>query len=136
MYFKGIKMTVTPIYAGLITLLFIVLSFKVFGARGTAKVSLGDDGGKHEQLTRTLRAHGNFTEYVPLVLILMALAELAQAPVLLVHAIGVVILVGRLMHAYGISQIPQVTKLRYYGTVFTMLALLSGALTNLAMVII
>ncbi len=129
-------MTITPIYAGLITLLFIVLSFKVFGARGKAKISLGDDGGKHEQLTRTLRAHGNFTEYVPLVLILMLLAELSQAPVLIVHLIGVVIVVGRLMHAYGISQIPQVTKLRYYGTVFTMLALLVGALTNLAMAVI
>ena len=129
-------MTITPIYAGLITLLFVFLSFKVFGARGKAKVSLGDGGGENEQLVRTLRAHGNFTEYVPLVIILMAMAEFSNAPALLLHVLGVLILSGRLMHAYGISKIPQITKFRYFGTVFTMLALLIGALTNLTMAIL
>ncbi len=71
-------MTITPIYAGLLTLLFVALSVRVIGGRRMAGVGLGDGGNR--LLLRKTRAHGNFAEYVPFALILMALAELQPAP--------------------------------------------------------
>ena len=72
-------MSVTPIYAGLLALLFILLSMRVIGTRRAARVALGDGG--IPALLRRQRVHGNFAEYAPLALLLMALAELQGLPV-------------------------------------------------------
>ena len=71
-------LTITALYAGLLALLFLALSINVIRYRRGEQVSLGD-GGKRK-LARGIRAHGNFAEYVPLVLVLMSIAELSQAP--------------------------------------------------------
>ena len=76
-------MTITPIYAGLLTLVFVALSVRVIGGRRMAGVGLGDGGNR--LLLRKTRAHGNFAEYVPFALILMALAELQAGPGWVVH---------------------------------------------------
>ena len=122
-------MTVTPIYAGLISLLFVALSFRVIGFRRQVKVALGDGGST--TLTRRLRAHGNFAEYVPLAIVLMALAELQGQPALLLHLMGVGLLAGRLVHAFGVSREPEDIRLRVTGMVLTLSVLIFGALANL-----
>jgi uncharacterized membrane protein YecN with MAPEG domain len=122
-------MTVTPIYAGLISLLFVALSFRVIGFRRQAKVALGDGG--NTTLTRRLRAHGNFAEYVPLAVVLMALAELQGQPAFLLHLMGVGLLAGRLIHAFGVSREPEDIRLRVTGMVLTLSVLIFGALANL-----
>jgi uncharacterized membrane protein YecN with MAPEG domain len=124
-------MTITPLYAGLLTLLFVVLSIRVIGMRRAAGVGLGDGGNR--VLLRRQRAHGNFAEYVPLALVLMALAELQHLPPWLLHAIGLLLLAGRAAHAYGLSQEPELTKGRVAGMALTFAALIAGALGNLAM---
>jgi len=122
-------MTVTPIYAGLISLIFVALSFRVIGSRRQAKVALGDGG--NTALTRRLRAHGNFAEYAPLAIVLMALAELQGQPALLLHIMGIALLAGRLVHAFGVSREPEDYRLRVTGMVLTLSVLISGALVNL-----
>ncbi len=124
-------MTVTPLYAGLATLFFVFLSFRVIGMRRAAHVALGDGGDR--LLMRRLRAHGNFAEYVPLAIVLMALAELQDTSVWILHFIGVVLIAGRLVHAYGVSQEPERIKLRVAGMVLTFTALITGALANLGL---
>ena len=57
--------------AALFALFFIVLSLRVAAMRRSTRVSLGD--GSNAAMQRLIRAHGNFGEYVPLLLILMAL---------------------------------------------------------------
>ncbi|HWA51024.1 MAG TPA: MAPEG family protein [Dongiaceae bacterium] len=123
-------LSVTPIYATLFTLFFIFLSLRVAAMRRSARVSLGDGG--NAELTRRMRVHGNFIEYVPLTLILMALAELQGQPAWTIHLIGLSLALGRLAHAYGVSQQPQILKLRVLGMVLTITALTAGALANLA----
>jgi len=122
-------MSITPVYAGLAALLFVFLSARVIGARRSARVDLGDGGNR--ALLRRQRAHGNFAEYVPLAIVLMALAELQGTPTLVLHLIGVILIAGRLVHAYGVSQEPEPIKLRTLGMTLTFIALITGALVNL-----
>lgn len=124
-------MSITPVYAGLISLLFVFLSFRIIGLRREVRIGLGD-GGNHS-LMRRQRVHGNFAEYAPLVIVLMALAELQGQANWTIHLIGVCLVAGRLFHAYGVSQEPEVTKLRVAGMVLTFTALISGALSNLGL---
>jgi uncharacterized membrane protein YecN with MAPEG domain len=124
------NLSITPVYAGLFALFYIFLSLRVAMMRRSTQVSLGDGG--NQQLAHRTRVHGNFIEYVPLVLILMALAELQGQTAWVVHLIGASLVVGRLMHAYGLTRVPQVLPLRAAGMVFTINALTVGAIANLA----
>ena len=57
-------MVVTPLYAALLVLWFLVLTLRVLQNRQSTKVSLGDGG--NTLLQRAIRGHANFAEYVPL----------------------------------------------------------------------
>jgi uncharacterized membrane protein YecN with MAPEG domain len=60
-------MTVTPIYAGLLAIVFVLLSARVIlGRFGPGNPSLGDGG--NLDMLRRIRGHANFAEYVPLTL--------------------------------------------------------------------
>ena len=120
-------MTLTPLYAGLLTLFYVALSFRVIGRRRAQKISLGD--GNDADMERRIRVHGNFAEYVPLTLILMALIELQDKPDLVVHAIGLLIIAGRLLHVIGVSA--TIFPARVFGMVLTFAALITGALANI-----
>lgn len=124
-------MTITPIYAGLLTLVFVALSVRVIGGRRMAGVGLGDGGNR--LLLRKTRAHGNFAEYVPFALILMALAELQAGPGWVVHLLGLLLLTGRSLHAYGFSREPEVARCRVLGMALTFGALITGAFVNLGL---
>lgn len=123
-------MSITPVYAGLLALVFVALSIRVIGARRGAGISLGDGGDK--ALLRRQRVHANFAEYVPLALMLMLLAELQGVPRPVLHGLGLALLAGRLVHAAGVSREPENFKLRVTGMALTFTALISGALVNLA----
>ena len=94
-------MVVTPLYAGLLALWFVALSVRVVDQRRRNKVSLGD-GGK-TLLLRAIRGHANFSEYVPLALVLIGILELSGFPRYALHALGATLLVSRLLHGYALS---------------------------------
>ncbi len=102
---------VTSIYAGLLAFLFLFLSLRVIAARRAARVAIGVGG--DPQLERVARVHSNFAEYVPLALLLMILAESAKCPPWAMHVGGVVLVGGRLLHAWGVSQ--QAEDFRFRG---------------------
>lgn len=126
-------MPITTLYAGLLALVFVVLSFRTIGARRAARVEIGD--GSDRELLRRMRVHANFAEYVPLALILMALAETLRSGALLLHGIGLTLLVGRIVHAYALSQSPHILRLRVAGMVATLTALMAAAATCLALAV-
>ncbi|MCH2163290.1 MAG: MAPEG family protein [Marinovum sp.] len=123
---------ITSIYAAFLALLFIALSFRVIAYRRSNKISLGDEGNK--SLMKRMRAHANCAEYVPMGLIVLALVEAQEAPSVAVHALGLLLLIGRVMHGYGFSASPPIMFLRVWGMIltFTMLALAAIALLILA----
>ena len=93
-------MFVTPLYAGILTLWFIVLSVRVMNLRrrGMAFGDGGDIG-----VTRIIRAQANFAEYVPLALLLMGFLEVTRYSIYLLHALGVILVVARLFHGLALS---------------------------------
>jgi uncharacterized membrane protein YecN with MAPEG domain len=120
---------VTSIIAAVLTLLFIKLSFDVIGLRRKNKVGLGNGG--HEELERAIRAHGNFAEYVPFGIILMACLELNGAPWWFVAITGLTLIMGRVIHALGIKVPPPDFSKRILGMMLTFGTLFTLVLFNL-----
>jgi uncharacterized protein len=121
---------IVPAYAALLALLFIYLGVRVMQARGRTGVPIGTGGDK--PLERRMRVHANFAEYVPIALILLVLLELAGSAAWYLHLLCLSLLVGRLAHAYGVSQEPDVLAARGAGMVLTFVAIILPALTLLA----
>lgn len=111
-------MSITPIYAALLGILFIVLSVRIIRLRQTLRLPIGDAG--NIELIRIVRAQSNFAEYVPLALLLLVFLEHANAPTLLIHALCLLLLIGRTVHAYGISQINENITFRVTGMMMTL----------------
>lgn len=114
-------MPITLLYAGLLGLWFLILSVRVIGGRRSGNVSLGDGGS--ESLLRRIRAHGNFAEYAPFILVLMAALENTGVQGWWLHVVGVPLLVGRLLHGYAFSFTQQFVVGRVVGMVLTLAAL-------------
>jgi uncharacterized membrane protein YecN with MAPEG domain len=120
---------VTSIIAAVLTTVFIRLSFNVIGLRRKNKVGLGSGG--HEDLERAIRAQGNFAEYVPFGLILLACLELNGATWWLVAIPGLALIIGRLIHAIGINTPPPDFSKRVLGMKFTFFTLMALVVLNL-----
>jgi uncharacterized protein len=121
-------MAITALYAALMTMLFIGLSARVITVRRAKRIEIGTAAreGEDRQLLRRVRVHANFVEYAPLALILMGLAESLKALPVVLHALGIALLIGRIAHAYGLSQSPHNMPLRVAGMVLT-LTMMAGA---------
>ena len=120
---------VTSIYAALLALLLLALSVLVIRQRLRNKVAIGL--GEAEALLRASRAQGNFAEYVPILLVLLLLLELGGSGPVLLHGLGAAILLGRVLHAAGISRSPERLLLRQAGMLLTFGALTVAALALL-----
>ena len=110
-------MRITALYAALSTLLILLLAARVIVYRRTHKIGLGD--ADDAELRRRIRVHGNAIEYVPLGLVLLLLLELDQTVPLLLHVFGILLLLGRLAHAWGVSHHSGVSNGRVAGVVLT-----------------
>ena len=118
-------MPITAIYAALIALLFVVLSFRVTNVRRAEKISLGSGG--NPAFEQRIRAHANCAEYAPLALILIGLLESLHAPAAALHTLGATLVFARTAHAYGLSQTPQFIPGRMIGMILTFAVLGLGA---------
>ena len=77
---------ITAVYASLLAILYIVLSYRVAQRRMRFQVGLGT--GQNTELERAVRIHGNFAEYVPIALLLLAFLETGGGPAWAVHVAG------------------------------------------------
>jgi uncharacterized membrane protein YecN with MAPEG domain len=118
-------MFVTPLYAGLLTLWFLVLSVRVINLRRDGMV-FGDNGDM--DVIRVVRAQANFAEYVPLALLLMGFLEVSHYSIYLLHLLGLTLLAARLVHGAGLSFGWHVRSMRVLGAALTLVVLLVEAL--------
>lgn len=123
-------MEVTALFAGILGLIFFGLTIRIIYIRRTNKIALGDGG--HQSLAKAIRAHSNFIEYVPIVLVLFTLLEFRGAEDFLLYCLGTLLVIGRLLHAYGISQVDENYRYRVSGMVLTNIVLVSASLRLLA----
>lgn len=108
------------LWAGLFVLLMIALKLNVGRVRTAQKVGFGDGGG-NEPLMRALRVQGNAVEDVPIQVIGLGALALLGAPALLIHGLGGVLFVSRVLHAVGLGGSTGFSFGRFAGTLGSLL---------------
>ena len=91
---------ISAMYAGLLLLTMLVLGARVSILRVKYGVAMGS--GDQPDLGRAVRVFGNFTEWVPMIIIGLVLCELVGAPTLLLHLTGIAVILSRLLHIAGL----------------------------------
>ncbi|HEX6614265.1 MAG TPA: MAPEG family protein [Rhodanobacteraceae bacterium] len=119
-------MHITGLYAALGALLVFVLALRVMRLRHVRGVGIGTGG--DESLARAIRAHANAVEYLPIALLLLLILDLDQTQAWLLHTFGIVLIVGRVLHAIGLSGNAGTSFGRFVGAGLTMLVILVMAL--------
>ena len=105
---------IAALYAGIIGLLLLVLAARVSYLRRSLKIGIGDGGDR--VMLRAIRAHGNAVEWAIPGILLLLIAELTRAPAIIVHLCGLAIVVGRVLHAFGLSRSTGVSFGRFTGS--------------------
>lgn len=124
------SLRIAGLYAGLLVLMGIVLAFLVIRQRFAQKVSLGDGGSK--ELMLAMRVHGNFVEHMAPTFACLLLLALMGAGAGVLHAFGLCVLAGRVMHAIGLGEKGPIGRLRQAGMIATQTALIGAALWLIA----
>lgn len=124
---------ITALYASLLALIILWLSYNVVNFRRKKQVDLGDGG--HDDGIRHIRAQQNTIEYIPLILILMAVYEINNGLPLILHITGIVLVIARIIYPLGLVAKKGASFGRFYGTLFTWLVLLALIVVNLLKVI-
>lgn len=120
---------ISLLFASLHVLLYLWLALRVIGRRKARGIGIGTGG--DEALARRIRVHANFSEYVPLALLMLALLELAALPVALLWTFGAALLLGRVLHAAGLGGSAGTSFGRLAGALLTFLVLLAMAIAGI-----
>jgi uncharacterized membrane protein YecN with MAPEG domain len=114
------SLAITTLYALPLIAIWFVLWIGVTSKRSEMKTSIGDAGSP--QLLQIIRRHGNFIEWVPFVLVLMIMNELQGTGSTWLHAAGILLLIGRIAHPFGLAIDNAGHPLRYVGNGTNILA--------------
>jgi uncharacterized membrane protein YecN with MAPEG domain len=120
--------SITAAYLGILALLYAVLGLQVGRLRRGNKVLFGD--GDNIKLRSAIRAHANFIEYVPIIVLMVALLEMSGMPAARVHLLMGALLVARLLHPLGMYVGPLTLQFqigRVGGLLLTILVLIASA---------
>lgn len=120
---------ITAFYAAILALVFLVLTYGVIAVRLTKRIAFGTGG--DDDMTKRVRAHANFAEFVPLALLLVMFAEMQNMPLWAVHTAGIVLVLSRLLHAWGIYHPVLDNWQRKAGALSTHIVILAAALWNI-----
>jgi uncharacterized membrane protein YecN with MAPEG domain len=120
---------VTLLVASLHVLVYLALALRVVLHRRAHRIGVGTGG--DEAMTRKVRVHGNFSEYVPLALLMLALLELSGLRAGLLWLFGGALLLARVLHAIGLGGSAGYSFGRFGGTLLTFCVLLAMALAGL-----
>lgn len=129
-----LALSLTGFYASLLGLLYIGLAINVARLRKTLKIGINDGGNK--DLAKAIRVHGNFAEYVPIALILLASYELNGASAMALHVLGAALVVGRVLHVIGLTKTIGLSIQRQVGMLSTFFVILVLAIENIRLFLI
>lgn len=119
---------ITLLTASILGLIYLGLCYNVVRYRIKELKQAGHD---QDTLDRMVRVQCNFIEYVPIILILLMLLENAGAKNYLLLGCAIGLIVGRILHAWGLSLSAGTSFGRYYGTLITWIVLLTTSIAGL-----
>lgn len=97
------QLPVTALYAGVLAIFALVLSFQAGTFRGKTGVSVLFGDPANMDLAEKVRRHQNFLEYVPFIVILMSAIELNGGSAMFLHIVGIALVLSRIAHAIGLK---------------------------------
>ncbi|GAD91426.1 hypothetical protein VHA01S_103_00010 [Vibrio halioticoli NBRC 102217] len=121
---------ITSLYAAVLAVWICYLSVQVIKQRRKHQVSHSD--GQVKELAIARSAHSNATEYIPIGLLLLMLAEFNGASLWLIHLLGVVFIVGRAAHGFAVLN--GTMQGRKYGMIATFATIVVLAVLNVLQV--
>ena len=107
------------LYIAINLLLNLGLAYRVSATRVKASVMTGT--GDHEPLYKSTRAHIVNSEYTPIGLIGLIGLFILSGSIWIIHAAGVALTFGRVLHAVGLYISADSTRPRLWGTLLTWL---------------
>ncbi len=122
---------VTAAYASILAIWMVYLAVQVIKLRRKHKIAWGDGG--NDALAMARSAHTNASEYIPVTLILMFLLEYNGGPAWLIHAVGIIFVLGRIVH--GKALLNDSLKNRVRGMVATFATIVALSVLNLVYVL-
>ena len=126
-------LVITTFLASSLAFLYIWLGLQVIKQRRKHQVLIGT--GDNSELEWTIRAHANFSEYVPIALILFSCAEYNQTSAWVLAIFALMLLAGRGLHAYAFISTKREMKLRVYGMHLTIWMIVGLASWNIGYLI-
>jgi uncharacterized membrane protein YecN with MAPEG domain len=114
---------------GYFVFLFFYFSVLVVKGRFCKKIPLGDGGDHHFQ--QVISAYGNFSEYTPIVLILLFIAEVNLSDPIFLHLAGTALLSGRFLHAFGLRRHSGASWQMAAGILLTFASLITLSVMNI-----
>jgi uncharacterized membrane protein YecN with MAPEG domain len=127
---NAMPVPLTATVAALLALMLVGVSIRVTVLRARTKIDFADGG--NQALQHAIRVQGNFIEYVPMALALMAAVEWLGAKPWIVYLLAISLLLARIIHAWGIYA--DAIQGRVVGTSVTWVVLAAGALLVLGLV--
>jgi len=120
---QAVTLPITLATAGAAGIINFWLGLRVGRVRHSEKVSIGDGG--NPRLTARMRAHANFAEYAPFVLILIALIEFTAGTSLWLWVVAALFLLARIAHPLGMDGLRHA---RLFGIVVTLVVMVGLAI--------
>ncbi len=124
-----LPLSITGFYLSLLGILYIILAVRIIKLRYHFKTGLGDGG--HAPLAQAIRVHGNFAEYTPIVMLLLASGELNGSHPVLLHVLGAFFFIGRTLHSVGITQSQGPTIFRTIGMMSSFIPIVILSIENI-----
>lgn len=126
--------SITPLYLAIAVVLYSAMAAAIIGNRRKRRISIGDGG--QNDFAHLIRGHGNFAEYAPITLFAIAMAELSGVPTVVLHASGIMLILGRCLHAYWFFYRPRGLNCRVVGMLLTFFALWTASAAALWMTLV
>jgi hypothetical protein len=126
--------SITAGYLAVLALIYAALAINVVRQRRQNRAAFGDAG--NPALRSAIRAHAHFAEYVPIIVLMVAMLEMSGLAAWRVHLLMAALLVSRLLHPFGMYATGSSTLAfrigRVAGVTLTLLVLIASAVAILS----
>ncbi|WP_394148438.1 MAPEG family protein [Shewanella atlantica] len=96
------SVAISGLYISITAIFVVMFAMRVIQLRRKYKIGLGTSG--NEALRLANRVHANLVENAPIAMLLLVVAELNHLPGLFLHVLGIIWILGRILHAIGLTQ--------------------------------